>query len=154
MRTHRLYADHPWRRQWNLTEACQSAMKIVIQRAVEQGKLQPRQETQVSANSKMTTQQFEINSADWMLDEDGRVYLIEINGIPVLYDPEMSQELCTKGLNLYDRLYKENPETAVVNDHDLLKESLGLALKGKLPRNSLWKHVATIPTTAATTKQP
>jgi len=79
------------------------------------------------------------------LDEDGRIYLIEINGIPVLYDAGESQELCTKGLKLYDRLYNENPESAVVNDHDLLQEAIGLALTGKLPKSSLWTHIISIP---------
>jgi len=80
-----------------------------------------------------------------MLDEDGRVYLIECNGIPVLYDAGMPQELVTKGLQLYDRSYKQDPKGAVVNDHDLLQEAIGLALTGKLPKTSLWKHVTTIP---------
>jgi hypothetical protein len=139
MRTHRLYADHPWRMKWNLTEICRSKMQTLIQRAVEKGKLQsPQNEAAL---------QFEVNSADWMLDEDGRVYLIECNGIPVLYDAgsDPPQALVTKGLKLYDRLYKEDPEKAVVNDHDLLKEAIGLAVTGKLPKFSLWKQVASIP---------
>lgn len=80
-----------------------------------------------------------------MLDQDGRMYLIECNGIPVLYDGEQSQTLCTRGLKLYDQLYKENPNTAVVNDHDLLKEAVTLAMTGSPPSNSLWKDIATIP---------
>jgi len=156
MRTHRIYADNPWRIQWNLTELIHTNMTTVIQRAVAQGKLQSehstttttttsRQQSTSSPSTPLTAAlQFEINSADWMLDEDGRLYLIEINGIPVLYDAGMSQQLCTKGLELYDRLYKENPETAVVNDHDLLQEAIGLALTGKLPAASLWTHVTTV----------
>lgn len=155
MRTHRLYPDNPWRLQWNLTELCRANMQTLLERAVGQGKLQAQHTT--TSNSTVHSKpnqnntnpeaalQFEVNSADWMLDEDGRMYLIECNGIPVLYDAGMPQDLVTKGLKLYDRLYKENPETAVVNDHDLLKESIGLALTGKLPETSLWKHVATIP---------
>ena len=137
MRTHRLYPDNPWRVQWNLTEIFHAKMKALIQRAVEQAKLQEQDTAAL---------QFEVNSADWMLDEDGRVYLIECNGIPVLYDAGSNppQALVTKGLNPYDKLYKENPATAVVNDHDLIKEALGLALTGKLPEASLWKQVASI----------
>ena len=141
LRTHRLYPEHPWRLQYNLTETCRNNMTTILRRAIEQNKLEiPPQNSEAE-----TTLQFEINSADWMLDQDGRIYLIECNGIPVLYDGGMPQDLCTKGLRLYDKLYKENPETAVVNDHDLIKEALGLALTGKLPKSSLWKHVATIP---------
>ena len=164
MRTHRLYPDNAWRLKWNLTEMCRTNMQTVMQRAVGQGKLQ--QHSHPSAQDESIMQQsthrgndnnpgaalqFEINSADWMLDEDGRMYLIECNGIPVLYDPLAGdvagkpQDLVTKGLKLYDRLYKEDPETAVVNDHDLLKEAIGLALTGKLPKKSLWQHVASIP---------
>ena len=76
------------------------------------------------------------------------IYLIECNGIPVLYDAGEPQALVTRGLKLYDRLYKENPDTAVVNDHDLIQEALGLALTGKLPATSLWKHLGTFPSVA------
>ena len=82
-----------------------------------------------------------------MLDEDGRIFLIECNGIPVLYDGGGAQPLCTRGLHLYDRLYKENPEEAVVNDHDLLVDAVSLAMMGKVPSKSLWKHVASWPVT-------
>jgi hypothetical protein len=156
MRTHRLYPDNPWRINWDLTKMCQQYMEKIFQVAVEQGKLQYNlpQTASTTTNTSSSNEtvpsskaalQFEINSADWMLDEDGKMYLIECNGIPVLYDPEISQPLLTKGLNLYDGLYKKNPKGAVVNDHDLLKEAIGLALKGKLPKSSLWKKIATIP---------
>ena len=155
MRTHRLYPDNPWRIHWGLTKMCQQYMERIFQVAIEQGKLQynlpqtASTTTNTSNNetvpSSKAALQFEINSADWMLDEDGKMYLIECNGIPVLYDPEISQPLLTKGLNLYDGLYKKNPKGAVVNDHDLLKEAIGLALKGELPKSSLWKKIATIP---------
>lgn len=146
MRRHRLYADHPWRVQWDLTKKCESKMEVILRRAVEQGKMQcqPPSLEQQHAFGRAALQ-FEIMSADWMLDEDGNMYLIECNGTPVLYDPVISQPLTTRGLKLYDGLYKENPTGAVVNDTDLLKEAIGLALKGKLPKTSLWKHIATIP---------
>jgi hypothetical protein len=62
-----------------------------------------------------------------------------------LYSPEIGQPLITRGLRLYDGLYKEDPKGAVVNDTDLLKEAIGLAVTGKLPKSSLWKHIKTIP---------
>ena len=162
MRTHRLYPDHPWRLEWKLTQKCRQNMQIVLQRAVEQGKLQSTHVTNknAAANNNGETKgrkkldhphaalQFEINSADWMLDQDGRMYLIECNGIPVLYDAGMPQALVTRGLKLYDRLYQENPDTAVVNDHDLIQEALGLALTGKLPATSLWTHLDRLPSVA------
>lgn len=155
MRTHRLYNDHPWRVQWDITQKCRTRMKCLLQRAIEQGKLkytslasqeeqQPQTIASANQNSKSALQ-FEINSADWMLDEDGNIYLIECNGIPVLYVPEIQQALITKGLRLYDGLYKDNPKEAVVNDTNLVKDAIGLALKGKLPKTTLWKHIATIP---------
>ena len=143
LRTHRLYRDHPWRVKWQLTEKCHTRMATVLERAVQQGKLQ-QTPGPVDPSSKAALQ-FEINSADWMLDESGRIYLIECNGIPVLYDAGTPQALITRGLKSYDKLYKENPETAVVNDHDLIEEGLALALKGCVTETSLWKHVATIP---------
>lgn len=153
MRTHRLYDDHPWRVQWGLTKKCRTRMETVLRRAIGQGKLQcsllstenrsgsmPKGETNFNA-----ALQFEIISADWMLDEDGNMYLIECNGIPVLYVPEIKQPLITRGLNLYDGLYKQDPKGAVVNDTDLVREAIGLAMTGKLPKKTLWKHVATFP---------
>eukprot|EP00546_Thalassionema_frauenfeldii_P021436 CAMPEP_0178905642 /NCGR_PEP_ID=MMETSP0786-20121207/6388_1 /TAXON_ID=186022 /ORGANISM="Thalassionema frauenfeldii, Strain CCMP 1798" /LENGTH=544 /DNA_ID=CAMNT_0020577271 /DNA_START=149 /DNA_END=1783 /DNA_ORIENTATION=+ len=154
MRTHRLYDDTPWRVQWGLTEKCRTRMETVLRRAIEQGKLQSilpssaSEEQTVSkheASNSKSALQFEINSADWMLDEDGNMYLIECNGIPVLYAPEIKQPLITRGLNLYDGLYKQNPKDAIVNDTDLLREAVGLAMTGKLPKKTLWKHIATIP---------
>lgn len=146
MRTHRLYPDNPWRVQWNLTAVVRAKMQTLMERAVEQKKLVVPEpiEGQDSVSTKSALQ-FEINSADWMLDEDGRVYLIECNGIPVLYDAGMPQALVTKGLNLYDGLYQQNPDAAVVNDHDLIQEAVGLALTGKVPKTSLWTHLTSIP---------
>ena len=153
MRTHRLYGDHPWRIQWGLTEKCRERMETVLRRAIEQGRLQynlpisqddPQTISNGNTNSKYALQ-FEVNSADWMLDEDGNMYLIECNGIPVLYVPEINQPLITRGLNLYDGLYKQNPKEAVVNDTDLVRDAIGLALTGKLPKKTLWKHITTIP---------
>jgi hypothetical protein len=163
MRTHRLYADHPWRVRWNLTDRIRTHLTTVVQRAVAQCKLQSHHAT-VAASAKAATTyaipspdasfsrsagaaaalQFEVFSADWMLDEDGKIYLIEVNGVPVLFDAGMPQDLSTKGLRLYDRLYRADPHGAVVNDHDLLREAIGLALTARLPATSLWKHVTTI----------
>jgi hypothetical protein len=159
IRTHRLYADHPWRVRWNLTDRIRAHLTTVVQRAVVQGTLQSHHAT-VAASAQAATAtvpppdassscsaaalQFEVFSADWMLDEDGKIYLIEINGTPVLFDAEMPQDLSTKGLRLYDRLYRADPHGAVVNDHDLLREAIGLALTARLPATSLWKHVTTI----------
>jgi hypothetical protein len=139
----KVYRDHLWRVLWNLTDLCHRNIQLVVRRAVEQGKLQV--EAKLDRCEKKTTLQFEIHSADWMLDEDGRMYLIECNGIPVLYDPGQNQPLLTRGLQLYDRLYKENPDAAVVNDHELMKDAVHLAIQGSPPKDSLWTHVCSIP---------
>ncbi len=144
MRTHRLYRDHAWRIQWNLTELCQTHIQTVLKRVIEQGKLQIDASRTLSKDTRQALQ-FEIHSADWMLDQDGRVYLIECNGIPVLYDPGQKQPLVTRGLQLYDRLYQEDPVGAIVNDHELMKDAVQLAMKGSLPKESLWKHLMTVP---------
>ncbi len=147
MRTHRLYSDHPWRIQWGLEEKIRERIETVLRRAIEQGKLQwnlPSTEENGNTKGKYALQ-FEVNSADWMLDEDGNMFLIECNGIPVLYVPEIKQPLITRGLNLYDGLYKKDPKGACVDDTDLVREAIGLALTGKLPKKTLWKHIATFP---------
>lgn len=145
MRTNRLYADHPWRVQWDLTERCERHLRTVVTRAIEQGKLQVPSSSTSTATISSPTLQFEINSADWMLDQSGRIYLIECNGIPVLYDGGQEQALCTRGLELYDRLYKEDPKSAVVNDHELLRDAVTLAMTGMPPTKSLWKFIASVP---------
>ena len=162
MRTHRLYDDDPWRIQIGLTQKCEKRMGIIFRRAIEQDKLKyipsmsheknQKPHIPTSSVSGKSTLQFEINSADWMLDTDGKMYLIECNGIPVLYVPEIQQPLITRGLKLYDGLYKKNPKEAVVNDTDLVKDAVGLALKGELPKKTLWKHIATVP--CAPEKEP
>ena len=147
MRTHRLYSDHPWRIQWGLEEKIRERIETVLRRAIEQGKLQcslPSTEEDSKTKGKYALQ-FEVNSADWMLDEDGNMFLIECNGIPVLYVPEIKQPLITRGLNLYDGLYKKDPKGACVDDTDLVREAIGLTLTGKLPKKTLWKHIATFP---------
>uniref|UniRef100_A0A7S3L5X7 Tubulin--tyrosine ligase-like protein 9 n=1 Tax=Amphora coffeiformis TaxID=265554 RepID=A0A7S3L5X7_9STRA len=151
MRRQRLYRHHPWRLQWNLTQLCQEYFQTVMKRAIEGGKLQVPSVVQGETTDShgYQTLQFEIHSADWMLDEDGRMYLIECNGIPVLYDPGQTQPLLTRGLNLYDGLYHDDPETAVVNDHDLIQEAVQLAIKGTLPEDSLWKRLLTMPAVVA-----
>ena len=153
MRTHRLLADHPWRIQWNLSELCQTHLQTIMTRAIQQGKLEvPAKNTDADTHSESEQHsralQFEINSADWMLDQDGRIFLIECNGIPVLYDGGQTQQLCTRGLELYDRLYKEDPKNAVVNDHALLRDAVTLAMEGSPPPDSLWKEIAKIPATS------
>lgn len=117
MRMHRLYHDHQWRVQLGLTEKCRERLNKILQRSVELRKLQhhrssPEQQErqQTDSRSKSNSRaalQFEVNSADWMLDKDGKMYLIECNGIPVLYDPDIGQPLITMGLRLYGRLYKK-----------------------------------------------
>jgi len=147
MRTHRLYNNHPWRIQWGLEEKIRERIETVLRRAIEGGKLQcnlPSTEENGTTKGKYALQ-FEVNSSDWMLDEDGNMFLIECNGIPVLYVPEIKQCLITRGLNLYDGLYRKDPKGACVDDTDLVREAIGLALTGKLPKKTLWKHIASFP---------
>jgi len=74
-----------------------------------------------------------------------RLYLIECNVSPVLYDPQYvndtsttggadglskTHKLTTNGLKLYDRLYNQSPESAAVNDGDMVAEALRMALIG------------------------
>jgi hypothetical protein len=66
---------------------CKDAVRTVIQRAAEQGKLEGR-------NKK----QFEILSADFIVSEDLNVYLLEFNLGPVLKDPEDSPDVHDAGM--------------------------------------------------------
>merc|ERR1712048_178396 len=58
---------------------CQAHMKTVIERAVQQGKLEGRDK-----------KQFEIISSDFVVTSDQQVFLLEFNSGPVLRDPEDS----------------------------------------------------------------
>lgn len=148
MRRQRLYRENPWRQQWNLTQLCHEYLQTIMKRVIGQGKLQvPEMKNygDSAGTNSFQTLQFEIHSADWILDQDGRMYLIECNGIPVLYDPGQKQPLLTRGLRLYDGLYQASPDTAIVDDHDLIQEAVQLAMKGTLPPDSLWKHLLTVP---------
>jgi hypothetical protein len=66
---------------------CQQGVKTVVERAVEQGKLEGRPKIQ-----------FEIISADFIVTADEDVYLLEFNTGPVLKDPEDSPDVHDAGM--------------------------------------------------------
>jgi hypothetical protein len=66
---------------------CAKGVATVIQRAVEQGKLEGRNKIQ-----------FEIISADYIVTEDLDVYLLEFNTGPVLKDPDDSPDVHDAGM--------------------------------------------------------
>ena len=63
-------------------EMCKKAVAEIVGKAIEQNKLQTRP----------SKRQFEIFSADFMLDNSGRLWLIEFNFTPVLYDPKFANK--------------------------------------------------------------
>ena len=122
-------------------ETCRDTISQVIQNAIQGGKLKPR-----SGHRK----QFEIFSADFVPTTDGKVFLLEFNFTPVLYDPVYNpdQQLTTKGLSEYARRYREKGSTddpSVIDDHDMIHSALELAFenegivrKGKMEKTSMW----------------
>merc|ERR1711879_261677 len=66
---------------------CKDGVATVIQRAVEQGKLEGRNKIQ-----------FEIISADYIVTQDLDVYLLEFNTGPVLKDPDDSPDVHDAGM--------------------------------------------------------
>jgi hypothetical protein len=70
----------------------------IVGRAIKEGKLR----------SRPLQKQFEIFAADFILDTSGRLWIIEFNFSPVLYDPMLHKEqnLVTAGLKAYDKQYK------------------------------------------------
>lgn len=66
---------------------CKAGVQTVIQRAVDQGKLEGRDKAQ-----------FEIISADFVVTEDLDVYLLEFNTGPVLKDPDDSPDVHDAGM--------------------------------------------------------
>ena len=128
-----------WPRAYN---SCCAILKTVVGRAVEQGKLQSRRRLDPQPSHQ---QQFELFSADFMMDESGRVWLLEFNFTPVLFDPKNNQELTTKGLVEYDRRYREfeKDDVRIINDHDMIRDALSLALNETLPADTGWELLST-----------
>jgi hypothetical protein len=86
---------------------CRDATKVVFRRAVAERKLEARDKAQ-----------FEIMSADYIVDEDYNVYLLEFNTSPVLKDP------------------KDSPD---VNDGEMITAALGIVFPWKGSDSSPWE---------------
>ena len=116
-------------------ESCQHIMTKVVSRAVDQRKLLPR------PNQK----QFELFSADFMIDESGRAWLLEFNFTPVLFDPIHNQDLTTKGLVEYHRRYREldKDDPSIINDHGMIRGALCLAIDQKPFKDDGWDALST-----------
>ena len=125
-------------------DSCQQIMATVVGRAVEQRKLLPR------PNQK----QFELFSADFMIDESGRAWLLEFNFTPVLFDPLHNQDLTTKGLVEYHRRYREfdKNDARIINDHDMIRGALSLAINQKHSKDDGWDALSTFSLSGSVTK--
>jgi hypothetical protein len=86
--------------------------------------------------------QFEVFSADFMLDTSGKLWIIEFNFSPVLYDPSFASEdtLTTDGLKRYHELYLKEGKDAQVNDGDMIRDAVTIAFYDSkdLPSTSKW----------------
>jgi hypothetical protein len=96
-----------WSEWPNIYPKCRDATKIVFRRAVAERKLEAREKAQ-----------FEIMSADYIVDEDLNVYLLEFNTSPVLKDP------------------KDSPET---NDGAMIEAALGIVFPWEGSDSSPWE---------------
>ena len=114
-------------------DACQSAVARVVRDAIRKRRLLDR------PNQK----QFELFSADFMLDTSGRLWLIEFNFSPVLYDPgffDSEESLTTPGLRAYHDRYRLEGERAQVNDRPMIRDAISLVFDSTLPGGSRWKR--------------
>jgi hypothetical protein len=120
-RTRRLFKGEEctiWPSGWPSSyEKVRDLVRQVVDRAVQIGKLQSRGSVK---------RQFEIFSADVMIDEQYRPWLIECNFGCVLFDPKIGQPLTTTGLKRYQELYESQGEAAEVNDHNMLADTVSL----------------------------
>ena len=116
-------------------ESCRQVIAKVVGRAVAQKRLLPR------PNQK----QFEIFSADFIMDTSGRAWLIEFNFTPSLFDPLNNQDLTTKGLVEYQRRYQEfeKDDARIINDHDMIRDALSLAFDEKTTKQTRWEALST-----------
>ena len=88
--------------------------RSLVERAVAQAKRQGRP----------GEKQFEIFSADFMVDTSGKVWFMESNFGPVLFDPLAGQALTTNGLREYQRLYEAHGDAVKVNDHVMIRDAM------------------------------
>lgn len=142
LRTHRLCMDDKEPPHWpemglwsDIYQKCQTSVEAVIANAISSGKLQTRTDQK----------QFEIFSADFMLDSSKQVWLIEFNFTPVLYDPTYFNDsnLTTNGLRQYHAAYKEHGDKAPINDSLMMQDVVELVFgtSRALPTNSKWDPV-------------
>ncbi|KAG7342804.1 tubulin-tyrosine ligase family protein [Nitzschia inconspicua] len=103
-----------------------------VERAVTKAKLGTRGQS---------TRQFEIFSADVMVDTSGRGWLIECNFGCVLFDPKIGQPLTTIGLQTYQKMFESQGDTCEVNDHAMIAETVKLVFDQS--RTSKWELVGT-----------
>jgi len=119
---------------------CRALIADIVGRAIDRGRLRGRKDKA----------QYEIFSADFILDEFDKLWCIEFNFTPVLYDPRANQPLTTRGLQFYDDLYKKGGGKAEIDDSDVISDAVELMFgqwtDGKmLPReDSLWELCVTI----------
>jgi hypothetical protein len=112
-----------------LFQKCTEIISSVVHRAIESNELQGRP----------GKKQFEVFSADFMFDTDGKAHLIEFNFSPVLFDPLAKQELTTKGLKAYMRDYELNGDAAAINDHAMIKDVVSMVF---YPKQTFAKKVS------------
>ncbi|KAL3925326.1 MAG: hypothetical protein SGILL_000483 [Bacillariaceae sp.] len=139
-RTKRLFKDQPcalWPNGWPASySVTKDVVSHVVDRAVKQGKLQSRGEGK---------RQFEIFSADIMIDETLRPWLIECNFGCVMFDPKIDQPLTTVGLKTYQRLYDTQGEACEVNDHVMIGDTVTLVFEDETPckKKVKWESIGT-----------
>ena len=123
-------------------EKCQTLIADIVGRAIDQGKLRGRE----------GKAQYEIFSADFILDEFDKLWCIEFNFTPVLYDPRANQPLTTRGLQLYDDLFRKHGDEAEIDDGTMIDDAVelihifGSRGDGKMiqpSESSLWEICAT-----------
>ena len=146
----------PGQMQWSgwpgTYEKCKDRIRTVVKRAVDEGKLRGRS----------GKKQFEIFSADFLVDTSLRPWLIEFNFSPVLFDPQAGQELTTKGLRRYQDLYDKYGEEAQVNDRQMIRDVVEILFTDnqRCDEESLWDEAGELrndtskPSTHSQTRNP
>lgn len=144
LRNHRLKENDPEPlERWPVSYygSCREAVINWMHTIIESGNLKGR----------AGKRQFEIFSADFMFDRDDveNPFLIEFNGGPVLFDPTLrNQILATRGLKRYQKLFQFYGDEAPVNDHNMIRDALRLALRMNNTSDDVtgtrWEKAATI----------
>lgn len=103
-------------------EAIKDIVRTVVKRCLDGGKIKSRTLDGVAAT------QFELFCAEILVDTSYKAWLLQCDLGCLLFDPAIDQKEVNSELGEYERRYDQYGEKSVVNDHDMINDTLNLIL--------------------------